>query len=509
MQALTLEGSGLSIEALVAAASKPCQFSIKPEARKRMEQSRRLVLQAIEKKIPVYGVTTGLGARATETLGAKTLAEFSVQTLKGRAHAIGPDDSAENVRAVMIVRLNTLLTGYSGADPAVADHLLDCLNAGLTPVVGSIGSVGAGDLILGASLGLALIGDGQMQDRMGKTGASNAMMLAQGIDPLVVGPRDGLALASNSCFVAAGAAVALQLAQTAYQSAQTAATLSMEAFRANLSTLNPQALAVKPLPGQQQAAKGLRQRLAGSQLFEGGQARRLQDPISIRNVPDIHGVVAAALEFARPVIEIEINSSSDNPLALASEGKIVSGGAYFTAELANAIETVSRAFTQLSIAQLGRISKHLNPEFSGLPTFLAKPDSGSNGFAPLMKVAEAQLSELLHDAQPVAVWPSINANGVEDCITSAPTAVRALASVARASSTLSAIELIVASQAVELRDVKVQLGPYLAKVFQSVRDISAELGEDRPLGGDVIALARAAQSGLFDITVDSVSVVAD
>lgn len=498
MLTLTLEGNGLTIEALVAAASNAGQFTINPEALDRMVQSRRLVEQAIDEKIPVYGVTTGLGARATETLDAKTLAEFSLQTLKGRAHAIGPSDSAENVRATMIVRLNTLLTGYSGADPAVADHLLACLNAGLTPVVGSIGSVGAGDLILGATLGLALTGDGQMQDKTGKVGASDAMMRALGINPLIVGPRDGLALANNSCYVAAGAAIAMQLAQTAYQSAQTAAALSMEAFRANLSTLNPQVLAVKPLPGQQQAAKDLRQRLTGSQLFEEGQARRLQDPISIRNVPDIHGVVAAALEFARPVIEIEINSASDNPLALASEGKIVSGGAYFTAELVNVVETVSRAFAQLSIAQLARISKHLNPEFSGLPTFLAKPESGSNGFAPLMKVAEAQLSELLHDAQPVLIWPSINANGVEDCITSAPTAVRALASVARASCTLSAIELIIATQAVELRDVKAQLGPYLASVFKSVREVSAELDEDRPLGGDVMALAKSTQSGLFN-----------
>lgn len=462
-----------------------------------MVQSRRLVDQAIAEKIPVYGVTTGLGARAIEALDAETLAKFSEQTLAGRAHAIGPPDNAENIRAAMIVRLNTLLTGYSGASPAVADHLLACLSVGLTPVVGSIGSVGAGDLVLGATTGLALIGQGQMQDKDGKIGASSAMMQALGIDPLIVGPRDGLALANNSCHVAAAAAMAMQAAQTAYQSAQTAAALSMEAFRANLSTLDPLVLAVKPLPGQLQAATELRQRLDGSALFQDGQARRLQDPISIRNVPHIHGTVAAALEFARPVVEIEINSASDNPLALASEGKIVSGGAYFTAELVNAVETVSRAFAQLSVAQLARISKHLNPEFSGLPTFLAKPDSSSNGFAPLMKVTEAQLSELLHDAQPVSIWPSVNANGVEDCMTSSPTAVRALARIANASCTLSAIELLVATQAVELRGVKPHLGSYLASVMESVREVSAELSQDRPLGADVMVLAECTLAGRF------------
>ena len=495
MTPLVLDGRSLTIEDLAQAAVMGRLLDLDPAGLSEMARARGLIDRAIEDKVPVYGVTTGLGARVTEVLDAKTLADFSQQTLLGRAHAVGPPDRVENIRASMIVRLNTLLKGYSGASPAVAHHLLACLNAGLTPVVGSLGSIGAADLIRNATIGLCLTGQGEMQNADGKTGPAAQMMRDHGIEPLVLGPRDGLALANHSSCAAGAAALAVSQAETVFDALQSAGALSMEAFRANLAPISDGVLGAKPLPGQSRAAADLHAKLQGSLLYQEGTARRLQDPISLRNIPQIHGTLAAALDVARITVEIELNGSSDNPVTLLTEDRIVSGGAYFTAELTHVIEAISRAFVHVTVAQVARVSKHLNPEFSDLPTFLAQSQSGSNGFAPVMKVLESLLSEVQHAAQPVALWPSINANGVEDCLTNSPTAVSALAQVIDHARMLTAIELIVAAQAVELRGTADQMGPWLTDCLSRIRETSAPLVEDRPLGGDIMTLAHRIAAG--------------
>ncbi len=499
---LHLDGSALDLVGLYRAAHGTPRIALSQSGLDAMAASHAMVQQAIRGKVPVYGVTTGLGARSTEVLDDKALADFSVQTLRGRAHAIGPEEYREIIRAGMIVRLNTLLCGYSGARPELALHLAKCLEADLTPVCGQIGSIGAADLILNATVGLALIGEGQMRDSSGAVGPSAEMMAGQGIPAFVLAPREGLALANHTGAVGGAAALAVYEAQIAFQAAQTAAALSVEGFRANLGPLDAAILAVKPHPGQLKAAAGLRDRLAGSVLADTTQARRLQDPLSFRNVVQIHGTTQSALDQAAASIEIEINSASDNPVALVETGKILSSGAYFTSEISSVVETLSRSFVALAFAQLARVSKLLNPVFSELPSFLAKPNSASNGFAPLMKPAEALVMELAHQAQPVPIWPSVNANGVEDCMTGSPAAVKALMQVVDRLRRLTAIEMLVAGQAVALRECEPGVAPYLNTVLGQVRSLSQAFEQDRPLGGDIEALAdhiRDRGLGVFEV----------
>ena len=186
----------------------------------------------------------------------------------------------------------------------------------------------------------------------------------------------------------------------------------------------------------------------------------------------------------------EINGASDNPVALVKEGRVVSCGAYFTGELGNAIETLNRSFVHLTFAQLARMAKHLDPAFSGLPMFLAGP-SGGNGFAPLLKTAEALAAEISHAAQPPSLWPSLNANGVEDCLSTAPVAVRALAKIAELSAHLTAIELLIAARALELRGTAGEAAPALRTILSEVRALSSFEVDNRPLGADVERLANA------------------
>lgn len=238
-----------------------------------MAESRALRLRTIAADRPIYGVTTGLGARSGERLSEVALAAFSVETIRGRAHSVGPSEAARTIRAAMIVRLNTLLSGFSVASPAMAHHLRACLNAGLTPLVPAIGSVGAADLTWNAPLALGLIGEAPLFGRSGSLGPGADMLRPHGIAPWQPGPRDSLAIVSHSCGVVALAAVALFEARRAFEATKTAAALSMLAFQANLTPFLAEVVASGGHLAQQQAAASVLGRLDGSSSAAGTAGR--------------------------------------------------------------------------------------------------------------------------------------------------------------------------------------------------------------------------------------------
>lgn len=501
MDVLILDGSSLSMDCLVHAAKTAIEINLEPVSLHRMADARRILEYAIDTGTPIYGVTRGLGAKASEVLNKNELTDFSKKTLLGRAHTVGEETSVSGVRAAMIVRLNTLLSGHSGARPKLAEHLAACLNANITPVVKSIGSVGVADLLPNSNLGLSLIGEGMMRDGAnGRIDVSSRLMLEHGIKPLDLEARDGLALASNSSFVAGIAALNLEEAIQAFNAAQSSAALSTEAFRANLSFLDERALSLRPHKGQSEATVDLRKKLNGSKLFDYTNARRIQDPLSIRNIPQIHGTVCSAIMYARETVEIEINSVSDNPIVITQDQEIISCGLYFTSQLCNAIETVSRAFVHLASAQLARTAKHMDANLTELPSYLTKDGTSSAGLAPIMKVQEALFSELIKAAQPVAIWPSVSASGIEDCVAGAPTAVKSLAEVAKLSMRMSAVEMIVACQAFELRDRQLPVGPFIKNLILKLQSLSPRSTQDQPLGDDIEKIFHAILNGELTIS---------
>ncbi len=487
---LLLTGEGLSVEGLAAVARGGHPVAIAPDGEARLKAARQVVERALAAGEPVYGLNTGLGARAGERLTDEALRAFSYQTIRGRAQALGAPLPTEVVRAAMLARLNGFLKGASGVSPSIAHGLRDCLNARVTPLVGETASIGAGDLCWMASLARALIGEGEMQDAAGRCAPAGEVLRTAGLSPLVLGPKDGLALANNSGMTAGLAGLAVAEATRLIGALQAATALSLEAFRANLSPLDPAILAARPQAGQAEAAVQLHQLLAGSTLLQPGVSRRLQDPLSLRNVAQIHGAALTALAWAKEAAEQEINGSSDNPVVLLEEGQMISGGGYHTPLLTLALESLSRALLQVAVAQAARLSKLLSQRFSDLPLFLATPGSHSNGFAPLMKVAEALVAEIAHLAQPVAIWPSLNADGVEDSLTNAPLAAKNLWKLLAAARRLVAIELIVACQAAELRDLAA-LPPALEALHGQVRALVPPLEADRPLGSEIERLAEA------------------
>lgn len=498
LPALRLDGASLEADALMKAAGPGGRVGLAPAGLEAMAASRAVILRAIETRTPIYGVTTGLGSRAGEALPEAELSEFSLQTLRGRAHASGAPLPAGIVRAAMIVRLNTLLLGAAGASPEIAHGLAAAVNAGVTPVVGEIGSVGASDLLLGATMGLALCGEGLMTDSAGEVMPAGDCLAQAGLAPLKLGPRDGLALCSHDAFSAAAGAFGLIASRRVLGSVEMATALSFEAFGANVSVLRPDVLALRPQPGEAAATASLRRWLGNSSLRQPGAARRLQDPLSFRNAVQAHGAAHFAAGQLDEVVTRQINGAPDNPVVLVATGEVVSSGNFLTPHLTIAAETMSRALCMVAALQTARIARLLSERFSGLAMFLSPGPASPNGFAPLLKVAESLLSAITSRAAPAPVWPSANADGVEDVMTQSLQAAQSLAGVVEGLERICAVELMVAAQAIELRGTAADLDTPLAAALGRVRSISPALNRDRPLSPDLDKLAAAISDGVFD-----------
>lgn len=500
MQPILLTGDTLT-PADLAAVGRGRAVAVDPEGYARMAAARAVIDAAVAERRPVYGVTTGLGPRATEALPAEALAGFSRQTIMGRAHAVGTPLPPRLVRAAMAVRLNTLLIGAAGASTGTAEVLADCLGAGLTPVVGSIASVGAADLLWGASMARGLIGEGLMEGADGTRGPAAERLAAHGIAPFVPGPRDGLALTSHSCFTAAIGATGVAELEVCLEAAATAAALSMEAFRANLTPFDPRVIALRPQPGQAEAAMMVLSRLEGSGLHEPGAARRLQDPLSFRNIPQVLGAVWAALDHARIAVVAEINGASDNPVVLVEHGEVISGGGYHTPHLAVALSGLGLGWAHLAAGHAGRVARLLAGRFTDLGTGLPAPDTGAAGLGPILKLAEALMAEIAHLAQPAPVYAGSSADGLEDSVTHAAIPAKALIDIAERARLLVAVELVVAAQALDLRRAASapKVAPAVVEAHARLREVLPFLTEDIPLSGALETLAALVGEGAFGL----------
>jgi histidine ammonia-lyase len=465
----------------------------------RMAQTRRVIDDAVVNRTPVYGVTTGLGPRVVDAMPDESLQQFSLNTIRGRAHGVGEALPRTQVRAGMAVRANTLLIGAAGVRPELAEHIVNCMNADLVPLIPQTGTIGVADLTWGGALGLSLIGEGHMIDTDGQRIDSLAAMTAAGIEPWQPGPREGLALVSHSTITAGAAALGWAQIRGCLEAAQTTAALSMEAFRSNLSPLDERVLSLRPQPGQQAAARGLRDRLRGSMLFNEGTARRLQDPLSLRNVAQVHGALLAALDYACDALHGELNGASDNPAVVPEARLILSHGGYLPPHLCIALVALTQATIHLAALQVSRIGKLMFERFTGLSNGLTQAGAEGAGLGPLIKPAEALYAEITQLAAPPPIYPGISADGLEDVQTHTAIPTKSLFPIATRLRQLAAIEAIVAAQALELRGLQTQLPQHLQPVYDTIRAQCPTVHQDRPLGGDIDALANCINNGAFDL----------
>jgi histidine ammonia-lyase len=497
MNALQLDGSPIDIDDIVSVARHRRPVELAPAGEARMAESRRIVMEHLEAGRPVYGLTTGLGARATSMLPTDVLAEFSRLTVRGRAHGVGARLPADAVRAAMLVRAQGLVQGGAGADPAIARQLAALLNAGIHPVVPSIGSIGAADLVLLGHIGLVMMGEGEAE-LDGVVMPGSVALERAGLEPVAIGPKDGIAIVSSNAITVGRAALALADATRLLDQAILAAALSMEGFRANLSPFDPRVAALRPAPGQESVAARLLQFLAGGSLMEPGAARRIQDPLSLRCTSQVLGSTAASIDFALRAVEPELAGSGDNPSVIVADGVILSNGNFHVPALALAFDAAAIGLAQGANLSVQRAAKLLTERLSDLPPTLSPRGTTRAGMAPLLKTGEALAIEISHLANPVSPHSRSSADGVEDDTSNAPQAVAKFEQALDRFRLTIGLELVIAAQAVDFAKPG-RLGVATRIVHEMVRKVAPAMDDDRGLGGDVEAVAAMLAAREIDV----------
>jgi histidine ammonia-lyase len=369
------------------------------------------------------------------------------------------------------------------------------LNRGIHPIVRMVGSVGQGDLSEMADIGKVLIGRGWAEYE-GERVSGEVALARAGIAPITLGPKEALGLiSSNGVTMGRGSLVLVDTADL-IDSMQIAAALSFEAFAANVSVIHPAAARARPHSGLATAMARLRELLEDSELWQSGAARNLQDPLSIRCVPQTHGAVYDALSVVRGVMEIELNSAGDNPLVLVEEGVIVSVGNFDVASLAMAFDYVRLAIAHAAQVANERVQKLLWRHFSGLPTGLAPREGPTGGLRPLGRSFAALASEARFLANPVSLdFRGQLAEGVEDHASMAPLAVSTTSTLVSLMHRLVALELIISAQAVDLRGGPERLGSGTRPAYALVREYAGTLTDETEWNADIEGMARRVGEG--------------
>ena len=514
---VVLTGADLTVEDVEAVARHGARTALDVHARERMEEARAVIEELVDAGEIVYGVTTGFGALASTVVPAADAERLQENLLMSHAAGVGPPFPRDVVRAMLLLRANTLALGHSGCRPLLVDRILELLARGLHPVVPEQGSVGAsGDLAPLAHLALPLIGRGQLERDGGVVPALVALREA-GLEPLRLEAKEGLALLNGTQMMSAIGALLLADAERLGRTASVAAAMSVEALQGtDVAFAAPYQLA-RPHPGQLAVAAELRHLLRGSGLQQAhhGTHHKVQDPYSLRCVPQVHGAVRDALDHLRRVLDIELNSATDNPLVfpgggVADEattatggGRVISGGNFHGEPIALALD-----FAKLAVAELGSISERrtallVDPNFNGcLPPFLAGESGLESGMMIYQYTAAALVSESKVLTHPATADTIPTSGNQEDHVSMGSVAAlharRVLANVEQ----VLGIELVVAAQALDERIAVAgaQPGAGVAEALSRVRARIAHLDRDREPGPDLAAgLALVREGAVADL----------
>jgi histidine ammonia-lyase len=442
-----LTGADLTLEELVRVARNGEPVAIAGPAIEGMREKRAVVERTAAEGTPTYGVTTGVGMRRDARVDAEEARAFNRSAISGHLVGLGPHASAELVRASLLRLANGLVAGFQGVRPEVAEGVVAVLNAGDLPAVRSLGTVGQADLAQNADLAYGAV---RVDLEAGEAGA----------------------LLANNAFSTAQAALAIADARALLGWIDVAAALDFEAFRANVGALHPEVGIARPFAGIVDTIERMRALLAGSTLWEPDAARFLQDPLTFRCVPQLHGALRDTLRFVEGQLALELNAHQGNPLVVSSEQRLVSVGNFDSQPLAAALDFLRIALAPVLTAGVERALKLLSPRFSGLTEGLvALEGSWEDGLSELGVAAQAIGAEARLLAQPVSfeLASTMQESGVEDRMALVSLGARRLAEMLDLGARLLAIELTVAAQAVELRGSR-ELGSGAAAARDAVRD---------------------------------------
>lgn len=502
MQILSLGRQPLRLEDLEDVARGRRGVKLSYQALKKIDSGRRVVEGIVARGETVYGITTGFGRFAEVRIPAPDIEALQVNLVRSHATGVGPAFTQEQVRAIMLLQANKLAKGASGVRREVVELLLAFINKDLVPLVPQQGSVGAsGDLAPMAHIALVLIGKGRASYQGREMGGSQALKRA-GLKPLELKAKEGLAVTNGTEVMTAVGALALLEGERLAKLADIAGAMSLEALRGTPVAFDPEIHRLRPHRGQRLSAANLRLLLSQSQIRRSHRkCPKVQDAYCLRCMPQVHGASRDALSYIRGVLEVEVESVTDNPLVLA-DGRVISGGNFHGQPVALALDLLGLALAELADISERRIARLLDPSLSGLPGFLTRRGGLNSGMMIVQNTAASLVSENKVLAHPASVDSIPTSANQEDHVSMGTIAARKALQIAVNTRWVLACELLCAAQGLEfLRPLMPGRG--VAAAYRCLRRRVPPAVRDREFYQDLESIADLLVRGEIIETVEA------
>ncbi|MBU8879709.1 histidine ammonia-lyase [Bacillus sp. FJAT-29790] len=481
---VTIGGDTLSLEDVVLVGRYHYKVCLAENSKEKVIQSRQYVEKLLAEKKVVYGLTTGFGKFSDTYISSDDAKDLQVNLIRSHACGIGDPFPEEVVRAIIFLRINSLMRGNSGIRLQVIEMMVEMLNKGVIPMIPEKGSLGAsGDLAPLSHLALVMMGEGEAYYN-GELMEGGAALYKAGIAPVSLEAKEGLALINGTQVMTGVGAIACWDAMKLAKWADSSAALTTEVLRGVRQAFEPETHEIRPHYGQQQVARNVQMLTKGSQLMTNQGEVRVQDAYSLRCVPQVHGATRDALNYIHDKIVIEINSVTDNPLIFAEKNKVISGGNFHGQPIALVMDFLSIAVAELANISERRIERLVNPQLNdNLPPFLTKYGGTNSGFMIAQYAAASLVSENKSLAHPASVDSIPSSANQEDHVSMGTIAARKAAKIVENCRSVISIELLCGVQAADYRGAH-HLGDGTKWVYSTCRKYVPFLDTDRVLYKD-------------------------
>ena len=500
---IIVDGEHLGIEDVVAVACDCEKVKLEQKVKERIVKARETVEDIISSGKTVYGVSTGFGELAKVSISQEEMDALQRNLIRSHSCGVGRNLSAEMVRAMMVLRANSLAKGYSGVRLELLELLLEMLNKRVHPVVPEKGSLGAsGDLIPLAHIALALVGEGKVEFEDKVYDAVDGLKKV-GLKPVKLKAKEGLALINGTQLMTAYCVFAVHDAELLLKNALIAGIMSLEALKGTDQAFRQELHDLRPHNGQRICAKSLWELTRESEIIASHkECPKVQDAYTLRCMPQVFGAVYDAISFVRSITETEINSVTDNPIILPDRNESLSGGNFHGQPLALALDTLSIAVATLGTFSERRIARLIDSNLSGLPSFLTEKSGLNSGFMLPHYVAASLVGENKILAHPASVDSIPVSANQEDHVSMGAAAGCKLRKIIENVQHIIAIEYLIASQGLEfLKPLKPS--PVIQDAYYMVRSRVPRLEEDRPLHRDISEVVEMTRSGEIVKTVEN------
>jgi histidine ammonia-lyase len=485
---IELNGHTLTLQEIQKVLYDNEKVTISPESLAKATQSRAAVENIVKQNKVVYGINTGFGKFSDVLIEQDDVEELQLNLIHSHACGVGDPFPEKVSRAMLLLRANALLKGFSGIRPVVIEKLIELLNRQIHPVIPQQGSLGAsGDLAPLSHLALALMGEGEVFHE-GKIEQTPIIFSQQNIDPIQLQAKEGLALINGTqAMTAMGVVGYLEAENLAYQS-EMIASLTIEGLNGIMDAFDEDIHLARGYSQQVDTARRLREYLQGSKLTTTQGEIRVQDAYSLRCIPQVHGATWQALDYVKEKLEIEMNAATDNPLIFDDGNKVISGGNFHGQPIAFAMDFMKIAVAELANISERRVERLVNPQLNDLPAFLS-PQPGLQSGAMIMQYAAASLvSENKTLAHPASVDSIPSSANQEDHVSMGTIGSRHAYQILQNTRRVLAIELICALQAVEYRGIE-KMAPLTKEFYEKARTVVPSIKKDRVFAKDIERLS--------------------